>query len=145
MRYLIQTHSPEETESFAETMGNRLPKGSVLAFFGDLGMGKTTFTRGLARGLGLEDVVCSPTFSIVQEYHGGRLDLYHFDMYRIEDAADLESTGFYDYPLEDAITVIEWSENILAEIPQHALKITFRRLDDTTREIQIDVPGEESS
>ena len=86
------TSSPEETIAFAQQIGARLRAGDVIAYFGGLGVGKTTFTRGLARGMGLPDVVSSPTFAIVQEYHGEGLSLYHFDMYRIEGALDLEST-----------------------------------------------------
>ena len=88
------TASPAETIAFAEQLGKQLHAGDVIAYFGGLGVGKTTFTRGLAKGMGLPDVVSSPTFAIVQEYHGDGLSLYHFDMYRIEGALDLESTGF---------------------------------------------------
>ena len=97
------TASPAETIAFAEQLGKQLHAGDVIAYFGGLGVGKTTFTRGLAKGMGLPDVVSSPTFAIVQEYHGDGLSLYHFDMYRIEGALDLESTGFYDYPLDEGV------------------------------------------
>ena len=92
------TASPAETIAFAEQLGKQLHAGDVIAYFGGLGVGKTTFTRGLAKGMGLPDVVSSPTFAIVQEYHGDGLSLYHFDMYRIEGALDLESTGSMTIP-----------------------------------------------
>ena len=101
-KIVIQTHSAAETMQLAEQMGSLLQAGDCIAYFGGLGAGKTTFTRGLAKGMGLPDEVASPTFAIVNEYHGtGELSLYHFDMYRIIGAESLETTGFYDYPLED--------------------------------------------
>ena len=132
------TASPAETVAFAEQVGKRLHAGDVIAYFGGLGVGKTTFTRGLAKGMGLPDVVSSPTFAIVQEYHGSGLSLYHFDMYRIEGAMDLESTGFYDYPLDEGVFAIEWSENIVSELPEGCLRITIERLSDAARQITIE-------
>ena len=90
------THSPEETIEFAKSVGEKLKGGDVVAFIGGLGAGKTTFTRGLVLGLGLEDDVTSPTFSLVNEYTG-KTTLYHFDMYRIINSDELETTGFFDY------------------------------------------------
>ncbi len=134
----VQTASPEETMTLAERIGSRLRAGDVIAYFGGLGVGKTTFTRGIAKGMGLPDVVSSPTFAIVQEYHGSGLSLYHFDMYRIDGAPDLESTGFYDYPLEESVFAIEWSENIVDELPPGAVQIIIERLSDTARNITIE-------
>ncbi|MCD8219995.1 MAG: tRNA (adenosine(37)-N6)-threonylcarbamoyltransferase complex ATPase subunit type 1 TsaE [Ruminococcus sp.] len=124
--------------ALAEKVGARLRPGDVIAYFGDLGVGKTTFTRGLAKGMGLPDVISSPTFAIVQEYHGEGLSLYHFDMYRVDGALDLESTGFYDYPLDEGIFAIEWSEHILEALPKNAISITLERLSDTARKITIE-------
>ncbi len=134
----IFTSSPEETIALAEKIGKRLHPGDLIAYFGGLGVGKTTFTRGLAKGLGLPDVVSSPTFAIVQEYHGDGLSLYHFDMYRVDGAMDLESTGFYDYPLEESVFAIEWAENIVSQLPPEMIRITFERCSDTVREITIE-------
>lgn len=131
------TKSPEETIALAEKAGARLKKGDVIAYKGGLGAGKTTFTRGLAIGAGLDDEVASPTFALVNEYHGA-LDIYHFDMYRIESADDLETTGFFDYPAEDSVFVIEWSENIAEVLPKETIYIDIRRIDDDTREIIIE-------
>ena len=94
----FETHSPEETIELAEKIGALLRPGDIIAFKGGLGAGKTTFTRGLAIGAGLDDEVASPTFALVNEYHGP-LDIYHFDMYRIGGPDDLETTGFFDYPM----------------------------------------------
>lgn len=134
----IQTASPAETMALAEKVGTRLRAGDVIAYFGGLGAGKTTFTRGLAKGLGLPDVVSSPTFAIVQEYHGSGLSLYHFDMYRISGGLELESTGYYDYPLEESVFAIEWAENIIDALPPDVIKISISRLSDTGRSITIE-------
>lgn len=132
------TCSPEETIALAEQMGARLKAGDMIAYCGGLGAGKTTFTRGLAKGMGLPDVVSSPTFAIVQEYHGDGLSMYHFDMYRINGAMDLESTGFYDYPLEEGVFTIEWSENIIDALPSNVIRVTIERMSDTQRQIIIE-------
>lgn len=137
----ITTHSPEETIDAAKKLGSMLHAGDVIAYKGGLGAGKTTFTRGLAIGLGLGDNVFSPTFSLVNEYKGKNISLYHFDMYRISGEDDLESTGFYDYPFEDNIVAVEWSENIADFLPENTIYITISRIDDDTREIIIENGG----
>ncbi len=137
-RVTIYTASSAQTIRLAKQVGERLCAGDVIAYFGGLGAGKTTFTRGLAEGLHLPDVVSSPTFNIVQEYHGDGLSLYHFDMYRINSTWDLESTGFYDYPREESIFAIEWAENIRTELPEDAICITMERLSDEERAITIE-------
>lgn len=113
-------NNAQETEEFAAQMASQLTNGTVLAFTGDLGAGKTTFTRGLCRGLGYEGEVSSPTFAIVHEYIGGRFPLYHFDMYRVESVDDLYACGFYDY-LDNGVLAIEWSENIVEALPEGTL------------------------
>lgn len=134
---IITVNSPEETISFAEKIGKLLKKGDVIAYTGGLGAGKTTFTRGLAVGLGLGDNVTSPTFSLVNEYQGENICLYHFDMYRIMGTDDLETTGFYDYPLEDSVFAIEWSENIADELPDNTIYINIKNVDENTRIITV--------
>ena len=131
------THSAEETIEFAKEIGSRLKKGDIVAYTGGLGAGKTTFTRGLAMGLGMNDNVTSPTFSLVNEYHSKDISLYHFDMYRIMGADDLETTGFYDYSTDDSVFAIEWSENISEELPDNAVIIDIERIDDNTRRITV--------
>ena len=137
MEMKFESKNTEQTIRFAEKIGKLLKKGDVIAYTGGLGAGKTTFTRGIALGLGLEDSVCSPTFSIVNEYRGENLTLYHFDMYRIMGAEALETTGFYDYPLEESVFAVEWSENISDELPDDTIYIDIKRVDDETRLITI--------
>lgn len=137
----VITNSPEETIAAAEKLGKFLRAGDMIAYKGGLGAGKTTFTRGIALGMGLGDSVSSPTFALVNEYHGNHLSLYHFDMYRIESEDDLESTGFYDYPFEDNVAAIEWSENIAEFLPEHTIYITIKAIDDDKREITIEDGG----
>lgn len=133
------TVSPEETIEFAKIIGKKLHGGDVIAYVGGLGVGKTTFTRGLCAGLGIGDIVTSPTFSLVNEYKSDKSDkvLYHFDMYRILDSLDLETTGFYDYMSENNILAIEWSENISDALPENTVYIKITRLDENKREIEI--------
>ncbi|MDE6035320.1 MAG: tRNA (adenosine(37)-N6)-threonylcarbamoyltransferase complex ATPase subunit type 1 TsaE [Ruminococcus sp.] len=138
MSIRIITHTPEETIEFAETTGKKLRAGDMIVYKGGLGAGKTTFTRGIATGLGLGDCVSSPTFALVNEYHGENITLYHFDMYRIQTEEGLESTGFFDYPFEDNIAVIEWSENIIGYLPENVINITINVLNETDREIIIE-------
>lgn len=106
------SNSPKDTEKIAEEFAKTLSGGEVIAFTGGLGMGKTCFVRGLARGLGYNGDVTSPTFAVVNEYLGGKYDLYHFDMYRIESWNDLYSIGYFDYLSSGGVLAIEWSENI---------------------------------
>ena len=122
----IETKSVAETEDFAADFAKEIGGGTVLAFFGGMGMGKTAFTRGLARGLGLSCNVSSPTFAIVNDY-GGNPPLAHFDMYRVESWDDLYSTGFFDYLDQGYILAVEWSENIENALPEGTVKITISK------------------
>lgn len=130
--------SPEKTENLGEALGKQLKGSEVIAFRGGLGMGKTCFTRGLARGLGFTGEVISPTFALINEYVGGRLPLYHFDMYRINSWEDLYSTGFFEYLDSGGVIAAEWSENIENALPENTVTVTFRRIDDNEREITVD-------
>ena len=120
------THSPEETEALGERLAAGLNGGEGLALFGEMGAGKTVFTRGLARGLGVRQGVSSPTFALVHEYRG-RLTVFHFDMYRVSGWDDLSSTGFFDDLDTGAVLVVEWSENIENALPPGAVRIRIRR------------------
>ena len=131
------THSPEETENLGEALGRRLPAGTVLAYRGELGAGKTAFTRGLARGLGYREPVTSPTYTIVNEYLGGRLPLFHFDMYRLHCADDLWDIGWEDYLDRGGVCAVEWSENV-ADALEDAVTVTIRKLSNITREITLE-------
>lgn len=136
------SNSPEETEKIAEELGNRIIEGCVIAYRGGLGMGKTCFTRGLARGLGSTDTVTSPTFALINEYPSGRIPLYHFDMYRVSGWEDLYSTGFFDYIDEGGVIAAEWSENIESALPDNTIYVTINKVNDNTREIIITKKGE---
>ena len=132
------TKSPEETESIGIKLAQTLRGGEVIAFRGGLGMGKTCFTRGLARGLGFTGTVTSPTFALINEYIGGRLPLYHFDMYRISGWEDLYSTGFFEYAEQGGVIAAEWSENIENALPAGTVTVTFEQTGENERVINID-------
>ena len=125
MEYI--TNSPEETEAVGETLAGQLMAGSVVAFAGDLGAGKTAFTRGLARGLGVTDRVTSPTFTIVNEYEGGRLPLFHFDLYRLGGEEELFDIGWEDYLCRGGICAVEWSEVAGTALESGCIHVEIRR------------------
>ena len=131
------TNSPDETEALGAALGRVLPAGTVIAYRGDLGAGKTAFTRGLAQGLGYRDMVTSPTYTIVNEYLGGRLPLFHFDMYRLRSAEDLWDIGWDDYLDRGGICAVEWSENV-AEAMEDPVTVTIEKLGDTSRRITVE-------
>ena len=124
MEYL--SHSVEETEAIGEALAGRLHGGSVVAYCGSLGMGKTAFTRGLARGLGCHGRVTSPTFTIVNEYRGN-MPLFHFDMYRLEDEDALFDIGWEDYLCRGGVCAVEWSENVDSALPEDTVYVTIAR------------------
>lgn len=131
----VITNSPAETELFAEKLAEKLSGGEIIAFKGGMGMGKTCFTRGLAKGLGFDGQVSSPTFAIVNEYLGGRLPLYHFDMFRVESWEDLYSCGFFDYSETGGVIAAEWSENIENALSGNVITVEIKQLDENTRKI----------
>lgn len=133
----IISKSTNDTEKIGESVANKLCGNEVIALFGGLGMGKTAFTRGLCRGLGVNDGVSSPTFALVNEYHG-KYNIYHFDMYRVTSWEDLYSTGFFDY-LDNGVLVIEWSENIEGALPENTIRINISNGDsDDERTFEIE-------
>ena len=125
MEYL--SHNERETEALGAALAARLRPGDVVAYLGDLGAGKTAFTRGLARGLGYAGRVTSPTFTIVNEYEGGRLPLFHFDMYRLKDAGGLFDIGWEDYLDRGGVCAVEWSERAEAALPRETVWVSIRR------------------
>ena len=137
MNYTYETNSPEQTESVGQALGAVLQPGTVLAYRGDLGAGKTAFTRGLAKGLGCTERVTSPTYTIVNEYLSGRLPLFHFDMYRLESADDLWDIGWEDYLQRGGICAVEWSENV-SEAITDAVVICIEKISDTCRRITVE-------
>ena len=131
------TNSPAETEKIGEALGKTIKPGSVVAYRGDLGAGKTAFTRGLARGLGSTELVTSPTYTIVNEYLGGRLPLFHFDMYRLASSDDLWDIGWEDYLERNGICAVEWSENV-SDALEEPIFITIEKLGEESRRITIE-------
>ena len=131
------SHSEQDTEDLGARLATRLPGGSVVAMYGDLGAGKTAFVRGMARGLGLSCRVSSPTFTIVNEYLGER-ELIHFDMYRLSGADELFEIGWEDYLSRGAVCAVEWSENVQDAFFGDEIKVTIEKLGDTDRKIAIE-------
>ncbi len=121
------SHSPEETRAVGARLAERLRGGEVVAFTGDLGAGKTAFVSGMAEALGVEDRVTSPTFTIVNEYEGGRLPLFHFDMYRLGSADELFHIGWEDYLARNGVCAVEWSENVADAIEGDAIRVSITR------------------
>ena len=131
------TNSPAETEAVGAALGKINPAGTVIAYRGDLGAGKTAFTRGLARGLGCSELVTSPTYTIVNEYLGGRLPLFHFDMYRLASSDDLWDIGWEDYLERGGVCAVEWSENV-ADAMEDAITVTIDKLGEESRRITME-------
>lgn len=131
------TNSPLETEAVGEALAAVLRPGAVIAYRGDLGAGKTAFTRGLARGLGYGEPVTSPTYTIVNEYLGGRMPLFHFDMYRLASSDDLWDIGWEDYLDRGGVCAVEWSENV-ADALEAPILITIEKLGENARRIIIE-------
>ena len=121
------SRSPEETRAIGARLADRLQGGEVVAFTGDLGAGKTAFVSGMAQALGVEERVTSPTFTIVNEYEGGRLPLFHFDMYRLGSADELFHIGWEDYLARGGVCAVEWSERVEDALPADTIRITFAR------------------
>ena len=130
------TKNEAETEALGADFAAALPGGSVVAMYGDLGAGKTAFVRGMARGMGLDAHVCSPTFTIVNEYLGA-LPLFHFDMYRLSSADELFDIGWEDYLARGGVCAVEWSENVDGAFEGDEIRVTFEKLSDTERRITI--------
>ena len=134
----LHSHNEAETEAAGVRLAAALAPGSVVAYEGGLGMGKTAFTRGLAAGLGYKGRVTSPTFTIVNEYEGGRLPLFHFDMYRLGSAEELFDIGWEDYLDRGGVCAVEWSENVADALPEDTVRVRIAREGDTGRCITIE-------
>ena len=122
-----ETFSPEETFAFGEELGKNARPGQVYTLTGDLGVGKTVLTQGIAKGLGIDEAICSPTFTIVQEYHTGRMPFYHFDVYRIGCVEEMDEIGFDDYVYGEGLTMIEWANLIEEILPDHFWQIMIEK------------------
>lgn len=132
---IFESHSLAETEAVAAEIAKRLENGGFLALYGGMGAGKTAFVRGLVKALCPEclDLVHSPTFAIVNEYRGERIDIFHFDLYRLTDEDDLYSTGFYDYIEQGGLTVTEWTELFEEAVPEDAIRLKIEPIDENKR------------
>ena len=124
---IIETNSPEETFALVQQLGEQAKAGQIYTLNGDLGVGKTVFTQGIARGLGITEAVSSPTFTIVQVYEEGRLPFYHFDVYRIGDIEEMEEIGYDDYFFGNGVCMIEWAELIEELIPENSIHVTIEK------------------
>ena len=124
---IIETHDPEETFEVGRTIGMNAKPGQIYTLTGDLGVGKTVFTQGVAAGLGITEPVNSPTFTIIQEYEEGRLPFYHFDVYRIGDLEEMEEIGYDDYFFGQGICLIEWAELIEEILPEKRIEVTIEK------------------
>ncbi|HIS65751.1 MAG TPA: tRNA (adenosine(37)-N6)-threonylcarbamoyltransferase complex ATPase subunit type 1 TsaE [Candidatus Avoscillospira avistercoris] len=134
------TRSPQETERLGAALARYLLPGDVLAYTGDLGAGKTAFTRGLAAGLGITDRVTSPTYTVVNEYLNGRLPLFHFDMYRLHSADELFDIGWEDYLTRGGVCAVEWSENV-EDALEDPIRVELRKVDDDPEQRVISIEG----
>ena len=133
------SHSEQETYELGKNFAKTLRPGDVVCLTGDLGAGKTVFAQGVAVGLSVLEEITSPTFALVNTYHGD-VEFYHYDMYRINDLDEIFETGIYDMIYSPAVSLIEWAENIAAILPANCKQVTIRRVDDTTREIEMSEP-----
>ena len=124
---VIETRSPEETFETGKKLGEKAVPGQVFTLMGDLGVGKTVFTQGLARGLGIQEPVSSPTFTIVQVYEEGRLPFYHFDVYRIGDVEEMDEVGFDDYIMGEGVSLIEWADLIEEILPEKRTEVRIEK------------------
>ncbi|WP_088825488.1 tRNA (adenosine(37)-N6)-threonylcarbamoyltransferase complex ATPase subunit type 1 TsaE [Listeria goaensis] len=140
MKVKKHTKNAEETIALAKKIGQNVDTSFVILLEGDLGAGKTTFTKGLAEGLGITQLVKSPTFTIIREYTSGRLPLYHMDVYRLEEASP-DELGFDEYFLGDGVSVVEWAHYIAETLPSEYLKITISRVSDDERNLEFEAVG----
>lgn len=144
---IIETHDPEETFEVGRKIGMNVKPGQIYTLTGDLGVGKTVFTQGVAAGLGITEPVNSPTFTIIQEYEDGRLPFYHFDVYRIGDLEEMEEIGYDDYFFGQGICLIEWAELIEEILPEKRIEVTIEKDLEKGfeyRKITIEERGEEA-
>ena len=133
----FHTYTAEQTEALGQALGQRLQGGEIIAYEGDLGAGKTAFTRGLALGLGISMRVTSPTYTVVNEYNGGRLELFHFDMYRLGSSEELFDIGWEDYLLRGGVCAVEWSENV-SDAMEDAITVRIEKASEEERIITIE-------
>lgn len=124
---IIETNKPEDTFDLGKRLGQQALPGQIYTLTGDLGTGKTVFSQGLGKGLGIDEPICSPTFTIVQEYQSGRLPFYHFDVYRIGDVEEMEEIGYEDYFFGDGVCLVEWADLITELLPAQIVRIKIEK------------------
>ena len=144
MQIEVVTDSPEMTQLVAEKYAQSIKSPVVISLVGDLGAGKTTFTKGFCKGMGIDDLVTSPTFTIMNDYTSGRMPIYHFDMYRLGSKEEAEELGFgeyFDLRKLKGVSIVEWAENVKGLLPALFVEVNFTKLDDNKRKISIGVKG----
>lgn len=144
MQIEVISESEEMTQNIAEKYAKSINSPTVISLVGDLGAGKTTFAKGFAKGLGIKELVTSPTFTIMNDYKSGRLNLYHFDMYRLSSKEEAEELGFaeyFDLRTLDGVCLVEWAENVKGLLPALCVEITLKKIDETKRKIGFSVKG----
>lgn len=124
---VIETHNSKETFNVGFDMGSKAMPGQIICLLGDLGVGKTVFTQGFAEGLGIQEPICSPTFTIVQEYHDGRMPFYHFDVYRIGDLSEMDEIGYEEYFFDEGVCLVEWGNLISELLPKETITVTIAK------------------
>lgn len=124
---IFESNSEQDTEGFARALASKSKKGDVFALLGDLGVGKTAFTKGFAKGLGIKEAVVSPTFTIVQVYDEGIMPLYHFDVYRISDVSEMDEIGYEDYFYGDGVSIMEWADLVEDILPENTVRVTITK------------------
>ncbi len=137
----IKTNSADETIAIGERLGKLLSPGNVIALYGDLGAGKTTLTRGIAAGIGLDADIHSPTFTLIHE-HAGRIPIYHVDLYRLSSEQEVETLGLEEYIYSDGVTIIEWGDRMKSMLPVERLDITLKMTGDTERQLIFETNSE---
>ncbi len=133
----IITNRAEETRKTAMDFAKKITRGTIIGLIGELGAGKTIFTKGIAQGLGIKDTITSPSFTILNIYHTSNMDLFHFDLYRLSSIEELENIGYEEYFYSNGVTVIEWSEKCIDILPKKSYLIYFKHLNKNKREIKI--------
>lgn len=134
----LESHSVDETIAAGRRLGLAALPGDCVALCGDLGAGKTQFTKGVADGLGMDEVITSPTFNIVYEYEGGRLPLYHFDLYRLDSEQQLDDIGYWDLLEAEGLCVLEWGDRFPLALPDNTLRVTFSLAQDGARRLEFE-------
>ena len=134
---ILESFSHEDTYNIGFELGKNAKKGQIFCLDGDLGVGKTVFTKGFAKGLGISDDISSPTFTIVLEYHDGRMPFYHFDVYRIGDVYEMDEIGYEEYFFGEGVCLIEWAQNIADVLPKVVKIVKIEKIDQKTRKITL--------